>query len=121
MMYIGNTRLRLTTERDVRTMTRKGKIALITGIAVAATAAALTLVVRDQVSRARRDLFSPHSLRRLAALSHLRHASASVDLVNLLRDFISWEPRPLLRNRARAILGRMLDELGEDQAMIRAV
>ncbi len=102
-------------------MTRKGKIALITGVALAGTAAILTLVVRDQVSRARRDLFSPHSLRRLAALSHLRNAPASVDLVNLLRDFISWEPRPLLRNRARAILVRMQDDLGEDRAMIRAV
>ncbi len=102
-------------------MTRKGKIALITGIALAGTAAVLTLVVRDQVSRARRDLFSPHSLRRLAALSHLRHAPASVDLVNLLRDFITWEPRPLLRNRARAILVRMQDDLGEDHARIRAV
>ena len=102
-------------------MTRKGRIALITGLALAGTAAVLTWVVRDQVSRARRDLFSPHSLRRLAALSHLKSAPASVDLVNLLRDFISWEPRPLLRNRARAILERMQDDLGEDQALIRAV
>ncbi|MEJ2541936.1 MAG: hypothetical protein P8188_18545 [Gemmatimonadota bacterium] len=102
-------------------MTRKGRIVLITGIAVAATAVAVTFVVRDQVSRARRDLFSPYSLRRLAALSHLKNAQASVDLANLLRDFISWEPRPLLRNRARAILARMQDEARESQAMIRAI
>ncbi|HSM03684.1 MAG TPA: hypothetical protein VK858_03645 [Longimicrobiales bacterium] len=102
-------------------MTRKGRIALITGLAIAAAGVAVTLVVRDQVSRARRDLFSPHSLRRLAALSHLRNAPASVDLITLLRDFISWEPRPLLRNRARAILERMQEEVHEDEALIRAI
>ena len=64
-------------------MTRKGRIALITGLAIAAAGVAVTFVVRDQVSRARRDLFSPHSLRRLAALSHLRSAPASVDLITL--------------------------------------
>lgn len=102
-------------------MTRKGRIALITGLAIAAAGVAVTLVVRDQVSRARRDLFSPHSLRRLAALSHLRNAPASVDLITLLRDFISWEPRPLLRTRARAILERMQEEVHEDEALIRAI
>ncbi len=102
-------------------MTRKGRIALITGLAIAAAGVAVTFVVRDQVSRARRDLFSPHSLRRLAALSHLRSAPASVDLITLLRDFISWEPRPLLRNRARGILERMQEEVHEDEALIRAI
>jgi hypothetical protein len=102
-------------------MTRKGRIALITGLAIAAAGVAVTFVVRDQVSRARRDLFSPHSLRRLAALSHLRGAPASVDLITLLRDFISWEPRPLLRNRARGILERMQEEVHEDEALIRAI
>ncbi|HSG49142.1 MAG TPA: hypothetical protein VLA43_15080, partial [Longimicrobiales bacterium] len=80
-----------------------------------------TLVVRDQLSRARRDLFSPHALRRLAALSHLTRAEASVDLINLLRDFISWEPRPLLRNRARAILERMQVEVQDAESLVRAV
>lgn len=101
-------------------MTRRSKIALITVGAALATGALLTLVVRDQVSRARRDLFSPHALRRLAALSHLTRADASVDLVNLLRDFTAWEPRPLLRNRARGILERMEDDLAATDGLIRA-
>ena len=102
-------------------MKRKTKIALIAAGAALATGAVLTFVVRDQLSRARRDLFSPHALRRLAALSHLNRAEASVDLVNLLRDFISWEPRPLLRGRARTVLDRMLAELEEGESLIRAV
>ena len=93
----------------------------MTAGAVLAAGVALTFVVRDQMSRARRDLFSPHAVRRLAALSHLTRAEASVDLVNLLRDFISWEPRPLLRNRAQNVLERMETELQEGQELVRAV
>jgi len=79
--------------------------------AVAAAAILGALLVRDQISRHRRDLFSPHPLRRLAALSYLGSAPASVDLVLLMRDFIAWETRPLLKKRATALLGRMEDVL----------
>ncbi|HEX2093449.1 MAG TPA: hypothetical protein VHG28_13675 [Longimicrobiaceae bacterium] len=79
----------------------------ITLIAVAAAAALGALLVRDQVSRHQRDLFSPHPLRRLAALGYLGGSPASVDTVMLLRDFIAWEKRPLLRRRAYAVLARM--------------
>ena len=85
------------------------------GVAVLATAAAgavAALVVRDQMSRHRRDLFSPHALRRLAALGYMAGEDATVDNVTLLRDFISWEPRKLLRSRAQAIVRRMEDEAG---------
>ena len=102
-------------------MKRNTKIALIAAAAALTTGAVLTLVVRDQLSRARRDLFSPHALRRLAALSHLTRANASVDLVNLLRDFIAWEPRPLLKGRARSILDRMLDDLKDAESLVKAV
>lgn len=83
----------------------------ITALAVAAVAGLGTLLVRDQISRHQRDLFSPHPLRRLAALSYLGSCPASVDLVLLLRDFIASEPRPLIRKRAAAILGRMEESL----------
>jgi hypothetical protein len=66
-----------------------------------------TLLVRDQISRSRRDLFSPQPLRRLAALRYLGNAEASVDLVRLLRDFIAWEPRPILKRQAVHVLERM--------------
>lgn len=76
-------------------------------LAMAAAAALGALLVRDQISRHRRDLFSPHPLRRLAALGYLGGLPASVDLVLLLRDFIAWEPRALLRKRAAVLLTRM--------------
>ena len=76
-------------------------------LAAAAAAALGALLVRDQISRHRRDLFSPHPLRRLAALGYLGGLPASVDLVLLLRDFIAWEPRALLRKRASSLLTRM--------------
>ncbi len=80
-------------------------------LAVAAVAAVGVLLVRDQISRSKRDLFSPHPLRRLAALEYLGSVAASVDTVLLLRDFLAWEPRPLLRKRAQAVLLRLEGEL----------
>lgn len=83
----------------------------ITVLAMAGVAALSVLLVRDQISRSRRDLFSPHPLRRLAALEYLGGRTASVDTVLLLRDFLAWEPRPILRKRAAAVLARLEDAL----------
>ena len=91
-------------------MKKKLRITAITLVAAAAAGGILALVVRDQISRHRRDLFSPHALRRLAALGYMSREEASVDNITLLRDFIAWEPRRLLRKRARAILARMEEE-----------
>lgn len=88
------------TKRVVRT-------AGFTVLAVAAAAALGALLVRDQISRHQRDLFSPHPLRRLAALGYVGSRQPSVDVILLLRDFIAWEPRPLIRRRASALLMRM--------------
>jgi hypothetical protein len=85
----------------------------IAGIALAAvtTAGALAaLLVRDQIDRHQRNLFSPIPLKRLACLGHLSRAEATMSNINLLRDFVSWEPRRLLRNRGRVILRRMEQE-----------
>jgi len=68
------------------------------------------VLARDQMDRHRRDLFSPHALRRLAALGFLR-AHPTVDHVLLLRDFLAWEEKPLLRKRASATLARMEEQL----------
>lgn len=87
------------------------KNAALALLATAAAAAAATFLVRDQISRHRRDLFSPYTLRRLAALGHMAREDATVDHVNLLKDYISWEPKGLLRDRARAILERMEEEV----------
>lgn len=87
------------------------KTAGFTVLAVAAAATLGALLVRDQISRHRRDLFSPHPLRRLAALSYVGGRPASVDVVLLLRDFIASETRPLIRKRASVILTRMEEGL----------
>jgi hypothetical protein len=97
---------------------RTGGVILLT---VAATAALGALLVRDQMSRHRRNLFSPHPLRRLAALGYLSNEPASVDTALLLRDFIAWEPRPLLKSRAKAILERMEEVLATRPVTTEAI
>src|SRR5512135_1748018 len=80
-------------------------------VALGLAAVVSTLVVRDQIARHRRELFSSHPLRRLAALGYLGGRDATVDTVRLLRDFVAWEPRPLIRRRASLILARMEQQL----------
>jgi hypothetical protein len=92
-------------------MKKKLKAAGLTILAAAVAGGIIALIVRDQIARHRRDLFSPRTLRRLAALGHMRREAASVDSIRVLRDFIAWEPRPLLRERARVILARMENEI----------
>jgi len=46
----------------------------------------------------RRDLFSKHPLRRLAALSYLR-GRPTVNTARLLREYVAWEHSPILRQR----------------------
>jgi hypothetical protein len=87
------------------------KTAGITVLAAAAAGAVAAVIIRGQIVRHQRDLFSPRSFKRLAALSHISRERASVDLIRLLRDFIAWEPRKILRQRARSILDRMMDEV----------
>ncbi|MFQ5890910.1 MAG: hypothetical protein ACE5JR_12830 [Gemmatimonadota bacterium] len=86
------------------------KIAGLAALGVAALGVIGLLVARDQMSRHQRDLFSPHPLRRLAALGYLRSHPA-VDNVLLLRDYVAWEERPILRRRAAHILTEMEEDL----------
>ncbi|TVR64438.1 MAG: hypothetical protein EA422_06855 [Gemmatimonadales bacterium] len=72
--------------------------------------AASVFLVRDQIVRQRRNLFDSLSLKRMAALEHMARQDPSVDHITLLKDYISWEPRKILRNRARAIVERMEQE-----------
>ena len=94
-------------------MNRTMKTAALTVLAAAAAGALATLIIRGQISRHRRDLFSPRAFRRLAALGHMNREPASVDAIRVLRDFISWEPRKPLRERAEAIVERMMAEAVE--------
>lgn len=54
----------------------------------------------------RRDLFSRHPLRRVAALGYLR-AVPTMETARLLREYVSWERQPLLRRRGARILRRV--------------
>lgn len=91
-------------------MDKKLKTAGLTVLAAAAAGALAAVIIRGQISRHQRDLFSPHAFRRLAALGHISREPASVDLIRLLRDFVAWEPRKMLRERAEAIVDRMLED-----------
>ena len=93
---------------------QRSRILRTTGVillTIGATAAVGALVVRDQISRHRRDLFSSRVLQRLAALGYLAGLTANVESVQLLRDFVAWESRSLLRRRALQILERMERQL----------
>jgi hypothetical protein len=83
----------------------------VTVLTIGAVAALLLLLVRDQIHRHRRDLFSAHPMQRLAALGYLSREAASVDNILLLRDYMAWEQQPLLRRRAAAVVERMEDTL----------
>jgi hypothetical protein len=58
----------------------------------------------------RRDLFSKHPLRRFAALSYLR-TRPSVSTVRLLREYIAWERKPLLRQRGVSLMRHVESQL----------
>ena len=96
---------------------QRSRILRTTGVillTIGATAAVGALVVRDQISRHRRDLFSSRVLQRLAALGYLAGLTANVESVHLLRDFVAWESRSLLRRRALQILERMERQLRQN-------
>ncbi|HET6579155.1 MAG TPA: hypothetical protein VFG66_12560 [Gemmatimonadales bacterium] len=61
------------------------------------------LLAQRRLSIHQRDLFSPRPLRRLAALGYLA-GQEGVGTVRLLRDYLAWERKPMLRRRAQAIL-----------------
>jgi hypothetical protein len=91
-----------------------GLVLLTMGAAVALG----VLVVHDQIARHRRELFSSRPLRRMAALSYLAGREATVEAVQLLRDFVAWEPKPMIRRRAIRILNRMERSLGQPKRSV---
>jgi hypothetical protein len=54
----------------------------------------------------RRNLFSRHAVRRVAALGYLR-ARPTVNTAQLLREYVAWEPRSILRHRGAKMLKRL--------------
>lgn len=66
-----------------------------------------------QLQRSRRDLFSRSPVRRLAALGYLG-GHPGVETARLLKDYVKWEARPVLRQRGQQLLRRVEAHL--DQA-----
>lgn len=93
-----------------------GLVLLTVGAAVALG----VVVVHDQIARHRRELFSSRPLRRMAALSYLAGRDATVEAVQLLRDFVAWEPKPIIRRRAIRILNRMESRLAQPKRSVAA-
>ena len=68
--------------------------------------AAGTLLWSRMQRQYRRNLFSRSPLRRVAALGYLR-ARPTVNTAQLLREYIAWEPRAILRQRGARMLKRL--------------
>ena len=69
------------------------------------------VLAHQSMGRHRADLFSRRPLRRLSALGYL-NGHASVETVRLLHDYLAWEPHPMLRRRADAMVRRMEAKFG---------
>ncbi len=76
-----------------------------TGAAMAGVLAGWSLS-QQRILAHRRDLFSKHPIKRLAALGYLA-GTHGPDTVRLLRDYVAWEPQPLLRRRGESILRKL--------------
>jgi hypothetical protein len=85
-------------------MTQRGPnlaaLGFVGGVALGA------LVWSVQMRRFRRDLFSARPIRRLAALGYLS-GQPSLETARVLRDYISWEGRSMLRRRGERVLRRI--------------
>lgn len=105
---------------DEEKMSSRWRIVLIAAAAAGVAGAAVAFLVRDQVSRHQRELFSARRLQRLAALSHFAQRPASINDLNVLRDYIAGEPVHALRKRALTIIQRMEQDIGaqfQDEAV----
>jgi hypothetical protein len=58
----------------------------------------------------RRNLFSKSALHRMAALGYLR-ARPTVGTAQLLREYVAWEPRAVLRSRGARLLRKLESSL----------
>lgn len=92
---------------------RRSRTMLFLGAAVVGVATGWVLAGRH-IRKHRTALFSPRPLQRLSALAALA-AEPSIANVRLLRDYLAWESRPLLRRRAGALLRRMEATLVDPQ------
>jgi len=84
--------------------------ARLAAIGFLAGVAAGALLWSDQMHRSRRNLFSRSPVRRFLALGHVG-GEASLENAVLLREYLAWETRTMLRRRAQFALRRMEQHL----------
>ena len=81
------------------------RVLIVTGLALVGFVAGWAVAgVRER--RHRGELFDTRPLRRLAAIGWLE-GEATAATLPLLRDYLSWEPHPLLQRRATRLLRRL--------------
>jgi hypothetical protein len=68
--------------------------------------AAGSLVWSKMQRNCRRNLFSRNPIFRVAALGYLR-ARPTVSTAQLLREYVAWERKPILRQRGARMLKRL--------------
>ena len=68
--------------------------------------AAGSLIWSRMQRNCRRNLFSRRIIHRVAALGYLR-ARPTVNTAQLLREYVAWEPRSILRQRGVRMLKRI--------------
>jgi hypothetical protein len=84
---------------------RRSRVWIVGGLA--ATGVVLGWVAASLRERRHRSgLFHPSPLRRLAAIGWLEGRGTAATLP-LLRDYLVWEPHPMLRRRAARLLRRL--------------
>ncbi len=89
------------------TVRRSLAVVLAMGLGVGAG-----LALADRyLHRHRAALFSRRALRRHAALGYLAGRPSAAN-VRLLRDYVAWEPHPVLRRRARRVMRSLESALG---------
>ena len=80
-----------------------------TSLFVGAAAAGLVggwLLARRWDASQRRELFSPQAHRRMAALGWLEGELDPATLP-LMKDYLAWEPKPVLRARGRRLVSAL--------------
>jgi hypothetical protein len=83
-----------------------GRRASLVAVGFLGGVAAGTLLWSRMQRQYRRNLFSKSPLRRVAALGYLR-ARPTVNTAQLLREYVAWEPRSILRQRGAKMLRRL--------------
>ena len=99
--------MRVRIARRTRVVARPSRSPQLAAVGFFGGLAAGVLLASQQLHRHRRGLFSPRVYERLLALTYLRGQRSSVETLRLLRDYVGWESRPLLRRRGELLLRRL--------------